>query len=109
MREVKDNTYASGLNESGLRKTEADDEDDYLYFRLKRELIVSNINTNMDNLDSAYLTPKYNSLFPNTYLYNTDFWINLNTTVIDKLELKLLDDLGEGLPLEKQFILNQNN
>ena len=109
MRDVKDNTYTGGLNESGLLKSKSVDEDDFRYYRLKRELIVSRINTDIENLSVADLTPRYTTLFPKIYKYDRTFWINLNTTLIDKLEKKILDDLGEGISLEKQFELNQNN
>ncbi len=109
MREVKDNTYAGGLNESGLVKSRSVDGDDFRYYRLKRELIISRINTDIRNLSGTYLTPRYTTLFPKVYEYNKTFWMNFNTTLIDKLEKKILDDLGQGISLEKQFENNQNN
>lgn len=108
MREARDNTYGGGLNESGLVKSQSVDEDDFRYYRLKRELIVNRINTDTKTLSASYLTPRYKTLFPKVYEYNKTFWMNFNTTLIDKLEKKILDDLGQGISLEKQFEINQN-
>lgn len=109
MRDTKDDIYSGGLSQSGLLKSKAIDEDDFRYYKLKRELIVSRIDIDISKLSEAEMTPKYSTLFPKAYEYNKAFWMRLNTTLIDKLEKKVLDDLGEGIPLEMQFELNQNN
>ena len=57
-------------------------------------------------LESYDLQPKYYSLFPDSDVYNKEFWDRYNILLNSDEERKLLKDLGEGVPLEQQFINN---
>ena len=102
VREQVDRLYQAGFE--GLKKNNFTEESGY--FRIKRELIINKIVKVDEPLESSYLQPKYNSLFPESYIYNKEFWDRYNILLNSDEERKLLKDLGEGVPLEQQFIEN---
>ena len=104
MREQGDILYYGGIE--GLVKRHPDFNAESVHFRIKRELVVNKIVKTDKPLGEAYLQPKYSSLFPDSYVYNKEFWDGYNILLNSDEEKKLLKDLGNGVPLEQQFIEN---
>jgi len=104
MREQGDTPFMAGFEEFSIGKPNFTEESGH--FRIKRELVVNNIVEVDKPMKRSYLQPKYNSFFPESYVYNKEFWDSYNILLNSDEERKLLKDLGEGVPLEQQFIEN---
>ena len=104
MREQGDRLFMAGLE--GLKRGKSNFTEESGHFRIKRELVVNKFVKTGKLLGQDYLQPNYSSLFPDSYVYNKEFWDGYNILLNSDEEKKLLKDLGNGVPLEQQFIEN---
>lgn len=100
MRDQGDPWFMGGAE--GIKRNNLNDSSGY--FRVRHELVVSQIID--DRINEHIATANYENVFPETYSYNSSFWKNYNTLLNSEEDKKLLRDLGNGLPIDEQFILN---
>lgn len=106
MREQADTLFMGGFKYVGGTSKTGDQAKNNGYFKVKRELFITRVVVNRNDIAKLDLTKKYTTLFPSTYDYNKKFWNDLNKTMVNAFEREKLDDLGKGKSLEEQFIEN---
>jgi hypothetical protein len=105
MREQSDTVFVGGYNYVGIAK-KTNTTSPSGYFKVRRELFVTNIITNKSMIENLDFSKKYLNPFPKKYQYNQLFWESFNKILPSNIEYQKLKDLGNGRSIEEQFIEN---